>query len=63
MKESYMTMSKKELNRVKVIEMLIQKQIKQSDAAEMLSVNVRQIRRLKSDYSDFGPTLHLPMRS
>lgn len=54
MEEGLISMSKKELTRLQVVERLIQKQIKQSTAAELLGVSVRQIKRLKRAYNQEG---------
>ena len=54
MEEGLISMSKKELTRLQVVERLIQKQIKQSTAAELLGVNVRTINRLKRAYKQEG---------
>src|SRR3989339_535315 len=64
-------MSQKELNRYDIIKRLIRKEINGSEAANLLTLSTRQIRRLKSKvkekgritfllhrhYYDFGPTL------
>lgn len=48
------TMSRKELDRVPVIKDLINKQIKGSDAAKLLKLTIRQIKRLKARFKKFG---------
>ena len=47
-------MSQEEVSRVQILEELIQKHIKQSQAAERLGVTVRQIKRLKKAYKKDG---------
>jgi hypothetical protein len=46
MEKEIIIMSKKELERLKVIHKVIDKRIKQKDAANILSLSVRQIRRI-----------------
>jgi len=52
--EKYLTMSAKELNRLEVMQRLEEKRLKQKEAAEMLGVTVRQIKRLLSKYRKDG---------
>lgn len=47
-------MTKEELHRVQVLEQMVQKQIKQGQAAEQLGITVRQVKRLKRAYSRDG---------
>jgi len=47
-------MSIQELSRVQVIQQVIKKHLKQHKAAEQLGVSVRQIKRLKKAYRQFG---------
>lgn len=54
MEGEIISMSQKELRRVKVLDRLLQKQIKQSRAAELIGVSVRQIKRLKRAYQQEG---------
>ncbi len=49
------TMSAKELNRFQVIKKLISKHINGTEAANLLHLTTRQIRRLKSKIKQFGP--------
>ena len=49
------TMSAKELDRFQIIKKLIGKHINGTNAAELLRLSVRQIRRLKSSVKQFGP--------
>ncbi len=48
------TMSNKEVNRIPIMEKLIKKEIKQRQAAKILGVSVRQVRRLKKRYKREG---------
>lgn len=48
------TMSSKELERVAILEQLIRKEIKSSEASEILGVTTRQIRRQKKKYQSGG---------
>ena len=45
-----LTLSQKELTRLEVLEKVIQKQMKQAAAAEILGLSIRQIKRLKKVY-------------
>lgn len=47
-------MTKEEIHRVQVLEQLVQKQIKQGQAAEQLGITVRQVKRLKRAYQRDG---------
>jgi transposase len=47
-------MSTQELGRVQVIQQVVKQQLKQRQAAEQLGVSVRQIKRLKKAYRQFG---------
>ena len=44
--DKLLTMSKKELTRLEVIQRIKEKRLKQKEAAEMLSLSLRQVRRL-----------------
>ena len=46
MKEDILVMSQRELNRIQVINKVRVKEVKQKDAAEMLAISERQIRRI-----------------
>jgi transposase len=46
MKEGIVTMSKKELTRLEVVQRVVDRQMRQRDAARMLSVTERQVKRL-----------------
>lgn len=52
--KGYFTMSEKEGKRVKILEKLIGKQIKEKRASLELGVTVRQVRRLKARYEQYG---------
>lgn len=48
------TMSKKEINRISIMEELIKKEIKQKQAVKILGLSARQVRRLKKRYKREG---------
>jgi len=48
-------MSHKELCRVEIIQKLVERRFTEKDAATLLHISVRQIRRLKRAYNDHGP--------
>ncbi len=50
------TMTEKELTRLRVIQELCDRKIRQIDAANILNLTVRQIRRLTNDYRTQGPS-------
>jgi transposase len=52
--EKLITMSAKELSRLEVMQRLEEKRLKQKEAAEMLGISVRQIKRLVSKYRKNG---------
>ena len=52
--DELLTMSKKELTRLEVIQRIKEKRLKQKEAAEMLSLSPRQIRRLVRAYLQEG---------
>lgn len=52
--DKLLTMSAKELSRIKVMQQLEEKRLKQKEAAEMLGISVRQIKRLVSKYRKNG---------
>jgi transposase len=52
--DKLLTMSKKELNRLEVMQRLDEKRLMQKEAAEMLGVSERQIRRLLRRYRQAG---------
>jgi len=54
MQEGVITMSQKELTRLEILERLTQKQMPQAQAAELLGLSVRQIKRLKKTYAQEG---------
>ena len=49
-----LAMSPKEVNRLEVIQRVKEKQMKQRDAAEVLGVSVRQVKRLLRAYRQQG---------
>lgn len=55
MKKDILTMSKKELTRLEVIQKLEVKGTKQKEAGEMLGITARQVRRLLANYKQAGP--------
>lgn len=54
MRGELITLSQKELTRFEVLEKLVQKQMKQAAAAEILGLSIRQIKRLKQAYRREG---------
>ena len=50
-----LTMSRREVDRLKVIERVIDRRLSQAEAAEQLGVSARQMRRLVNAYSTGGP--------
>lgn len=54
MKELY-TMSQKEISKLEVLQKLLNKQMKQSKAAQVLGISVRQVQRLVRQYRQHGP--------
>ena len=53
--DGYITMSKQELTRLELIQKVIEKRLKQHQAAEQLNLTDRQIRRLCKAYKQIGP--------
>jgi len=53
--QELLTMSKKELNRLPVIESVIDRKMTQSEAASRLSISDRQVRRIAINFSKLGP--------
>ena len=49
-----LTMSNQELSRLEVIQRLQQRSLKQSEAARILKLSIRQIQRLIHDFKKFG---------
>jgi len=54
MKKDLLTMSKKELTRLEIIQRLEEKLLNQKEAGEMLGISTRQIRRLQNNYKKEG---------
>lgn len=52
--KGYFTMSDKEVNRMPIMEKLLKKEIKQKQAAQILGLSLRQIKRLKKKYKKHG---------
>ena len=52
--EKLLTMSAKELSRLEVMQRLEEKRLKQKEAAEVLGISVRQVKRLLSKYRKDG---------
>lgn len=52
--EKLLTMSANELNRLEIIQRLEEKRLKQKEAAEILGLTVRQVKRLVSKYREQG---------
>jgi transposase len=52
--EKLLTMSAKELSRLEVLQRLEEKRLKQKEAAEILGISVRQVKRLLSKYRKDG---------
>jgi transposase len=55
MKEGYITMCTKEVDRLETIRKVIDKRLKQKDAATILGVTVWQVKRLVNKYKKYGP--------
>ena len=55
MTKGTITLSKRELDRVWVMEAMIDKRLGQREAAQQLNLSVRQIKRLVRCYGEFGP--------
>jgi len=53
--QELLIMSKKELNRLPVIESVVSRKMTQVEAANCLSISDRQIRRIAINFSKFGP--------
>jgi transposase-like protein len=49
-----MRMSRKERDRLKVVEQIVQGQLSQSEGARLSGINVRQMRRIERRYRDHG---------
>jgi len=56
MKQEVLTMSRKEIERVEVINQLKEKKLSQKSAAAKLGISDRQVRRLRKRYNDHGLT-------
>ena len=54
--DNIITMSNKELTRAHVLQSLIDKRIKQPEAASMLGLSLRQVKRLVRSYRKLGPS-------
>jgi hypothetical protein len=52
--DKYITMSKKEINKSDIIKKVIKKELKEKEAAGLLSLSVRQIRRLRKRVKEKG---------
>ena len=50
----HITLSRKEVDRLQVMQSLQRRQLKQEDAARQLGVSVRQVRRLQRRYREAG---------
>jgi transposase len=53
--DQLLTMSKRELTRLEVMQRLITKSLRQAEAASILGISVRQVKRLFRAYKDQGP--------
>lgn len=56
MEKDIIKMSKKELKRLKVIHKVLEKRIKQKDAAKLLFLSTRQVRRIQKKVKEKGDT-------
>jgi hypothetical protein len=54
--QELLLMSKKEISRVSVLDEVIEKKLKQGDAARKLDMSTRQLRRILKDYRRDGPS-------
>lgn len=52
--ETLLQMSQKELKRIEVMQKLVEKRVSQAVAANLLQINVRQVKRLLTQYRQFG---------
>ena len=52
--DELLTMSKREITRLEVMQRLKEKRLKQAEAAEMLGISVRQVKRLWRAYRQEG---------
>ncbi|HEX9503051.1 MAG TPA: ISNCY family transposase [Patescibacteria group bacterium] len=52
---AFITMSHQELDRYQIIQRLLRKEIENSQAAELLNLSIRQVKRLKKKVKLFGP--------
>jgi transposase len=50
--DELLTMSKKELTRLEVIQRVEQKRLRQKEASEILGISTRQVRRLQQSYRE-----------
>ena len=53
--EDYITMSNKELDRLEVLQKVLEKRLKQKEAASQLNLSIRQIKRLCERLKKQGP--------
>ncbi len=53
--DKLVTMSNREINRLEVMQRLKDKRLRQAEAARMLGISVRQVKRLFRAYKDLGP--------
>ena len=53
--DQLLTMSKREITRLEVMQRLKDKRLRQCEASRMLGISVRQVRRLFRAYKDQGP--------
>ena len=53
--DKLLTMSNREINRLEVMQRLKDKRLRQAEAARMLGISVRQVKRLFRAYKDLGP--------
>ena len=56
MVKTFLLMSNQDLSRYDIIKRLIRKEVNGAEAAKLLSLSVRQIRRLKGGVASYGPT-------
>ncbi|MCF7820330.1 MAG: helix-turn-helix domain-containing protein [Candidatus Pacebacteria bacterium] len=52
--DTYITMSQKEVNKYDIIKKVIKKELKEKEAANLLNISIRQVRRLKKRVKEKG---------
>ena len=55
MTKEVLTMSRKELDRLEVVQRVVSKRLRQKEAAWQLALSIRQVKRLVRSYRERGP--------